>query len=76
MELIKAVALVKNELASATERYGKMLSEHEGYAIILEEVRELEREVFAKQVNYSSERLQKEARQVAAMAIRFLVDLC
>ncbi len=41
------IALIQNELASIPEKYQKNFnSAHEGYAVILEEVRELENEVF------------------------------
>lgn len=59
------------ELNRATEKYGSFTSTHEGYAVILEELDELWDEV---KTNGSNERLRKEATQVAAMAIRFMLD--
>lgn len=66
---------VSNELLRATQMHGPMVSAHEGYAVILEEVRELEREVFVKRQSRSREIMRSEATQLAAMAIRFLIDV-
>jgi hypothetical protein len=68
-----AYGLVKQELGEAMMKYPPMHSFHEGYAIILEEVRELEAEVFKK--HSSCEDIEKELVQVAAMAIRALIEL-
>ena len=53
---------------------------HEGYAVILEELEELKDEVFKKstkeaRVIQGKAALRAEAVQVAAMSIRFIVDL-
>jgi len=69
MKQSKAINVVKKELARATTKFGKFYSPHEGYAIIKEEVDELWDDIKA---NRSGE---KEAIQVAAMALRFLIDL-
>lgn len=68
-----AVALneVADELRSATAKFGPMASAHEGYAVILEEVEEMWHEI----KHGTPERARAEAVQVAAMAIRFLVDI-
>jgi hypothetical protein len=52
-----------------------MNTEHEGIAVIREEYLELEREVFKKQTEYDCAALRKEAVHVAAMAMRFILDL-
>jgi hypothetical protein len=59
------------ELDSATAKFSTFHSSHEGYAILKEEVDELWDEVKANRPN----RAREEAIQVAAMAIRFLIDL-
>ena len=59
------------ELDIATAKFGSFNSSHEGYAILKEEVDELWDEVKANRPN----RAREEAVQVAAMAIRFLIDL-
>lgn len=62
------------ELRSAIKKYPKFNSPHEGYSILLEEVDELWEEVKIKQGKRDPEKLEKEAIQVAAMAIRFILD--
>ena len=61
------------ELTRATNKFGAFNSAHEGYAIILEEVDELWDEVKS---NGPERRLRAEAIQIAAMAMRFVYDIC
>ncbi len=63
--------LVRNELRQATEKFGPMASAHEGIAVIREEYLELEHEIFHGEF----EQMINEAIQLAAMAMRFLVDV-
>lgn len=65
-----AFYLVRRELARAVDKFRPMASPHEGYAVILEEVDELWDAV--KRGNMDA--MREEAVQVAAMAVRFLVD--
>jgi len=51
-----------------------MKSNHEGYAVILEELDELWDEI--KKQHPNNELIRKEAIQVAAMAVRFILDRC
>ena len=52
-------------------------SPHEGYDVILEEVDELWEEVKAGKPDAPRlAEMRKEAIQVAAMALRFLIDVC
>lgn len=69
-----AFKLVSEELDRASLNHQNMHSTHEGYAIIKEELDELWDEV--KDNNGSSHRGVSEAVQTAAMAIRYLIDLC
>lgn len=62
------------ELRRAMEKHGPMNSAHEGYAVILEELDELWDEI--KLQKPDREKLRKEALQVAAMALRFIYDVC
>lgn len=73
MEKEDASILVRNELITASEKFGPFSSAHEGYAVIKEELDELWDKI---KNNESPEELAKEAKQVAAMGIRFLMDLC
>lgn len=66
---------VEEELASAIEKFGKFNSAHEGYAVILEELDELWEEIKAKPNDERMDRMRAEAIQVAAMAIRFVMDV-
>ena len=62
------------ELQHAQASYAPMHSAHEGYAILKEELDELWDEIKKKQ--HDPAKLEAEARQVAAMAIRFINDVC
>lgn len=69
------IELISEEWKFAVIKYPHFNSAHEGWAIIKEELDELWEVVREKQENEGrSERLEKEAIQVAAMALRFLVD--
>ena len=74
MDYPTAVSLIETEFAEATEEFGPFVDNHQGYAIILEELDELWDEI--KKKHPSNEALKAEAKQVAAMALRFLVDCC
>ena len=65
------IALVRAELVRATGKFGAFNSYHEGYAVILEELDELWDEIKGGQ---RPAELRAEAIQVAAMAIRFVLD--
>ena len=71
----QAACEVAEELHLATENYGPFASPHEGYAIIKEEVDELWDEVKRRPEVRDNARMRAEARQIAAMAIRFMLDL-
>jgi hypothetical protein len=75
MRRIEAVVAINREYSQAIAKFPPMRSPHEGYAIILEELDELKEEVFKQHHRRTKARMQAEARQVAAMALRFMVDL-
>ncbi len=60
------------ELERATSLHGPMSSAHEGYAVLWEEVNKLWEEV--KTNPRDDDAMRAEAIQVAAMAIRFVLD--
>lgn len=61
-------------LQKARAKHGPMASAHEGYAVLLEEVEELWKEV--KRQERDPAAMRKEALHCAAMALRFIVDVC
>lgn len=74
---IKSIlSLVEVELYKAIISYKPFNSPHEGYAVMLEEVDELWEEVKKKPSKVSVKKMQKEALQIAAMAVRFVYDSC
>jgi hypothetical protein len=64
------------EALLASEKWPPFNSAHEGYAVLLEEVDELKAHVWTNQKRRDLEAMRKEAIQVAAMAIRFIKDIC
>lgn len=67
---------VTRELCRATELHGPFASSHEGYAVILEELDELWEHVKRRAEDRDLAAMRREAIQVAAMALRFVVDVC
>lgn len=72
----KVVTEVDAELARAEAAHAPMHSAHEGYAVLLEEFDELKAHVWTKQKNRDVAAMRKEAIEIAAMAIRFVKDVC
>lgn len=66
---------VEDELDRATQANGAFNSGHEGWAVIYEELDELWEEVRSKNSG-NSPTARREAVQVAAMAIRYIIDVC
>ena len=70
----KIVDDVQTEYIKAVGKHGSFHSAHEGFAVLDEERDELWDEV--KKRNKSKTDMRKEAVQVAAMAVRFIHDVC
>jgi hypothetical protein len=66
---------VMAELERAQQNFPPMHSEHEGFAILKEEVDELWDEIKKSPSKRDKAKLRAEAIQVAAMALRFISDL-
>lgn len=64
------------ELEGAMAHHPTFNSAHEGFAVLLEEVDELKEHVWKKQGSRDITAMRKEAVQVAAMALRFIADIC
>lgn len=72
----KALLEVVQEVLRAKELSPSMfINQHEAIAVIREEYLELEQECFKNQKRYDLEAQRKEAKQLAAMAIRLMVEL-
>jgi hypothetical protein len=68
--LTDIVGEVTEEYLDAVSKFGPFASPHEGYAVILEELDEMWAEIKRNDIK----RAREEAVQVAAMAMRFLID--
>lgn len=73
---LQAILEVSTEFDAASGAFPAFNSAHEGYSILAEEVDELWDEVKKNPAKRVPANLEKEAIQVAAMALRFLVDVC
>jgi len=77
MKPIDATRLISSEYFRALQiHYRKFNSYHEGISVIREEFEELWDEIKKNSANRDPERILEEARQLGAMAMRFLIDLC
>jgi hypothetical protein len=74
MDIETALIRIETEYLKASDKFPKFASSHEGYAVLLEEVSGLWEAIKGKPQEPLMIRV--EAIQVAAMAIRFLVDCC
>ncbi len=73
-EILREVA---TELVRARQQQAPMHSAHEGWAVIYEEVEELWHEVKSRERTAQAiEAMRKEAIQVAAMAVAFVLEVC
>lgn len=76
LQLDSVLDQIAAEVAGAERRFKPFNSAHEGYAVLREEVDELWEEIKKKRADRSHEAMRKEAVQIAAMAIRFVRDVC
>lgn len=77
MDINDAIALATKELIQATREYGPLASPHEGYAVLKEELEELWEEIKTKPNTAGRhDKMKREAIQLAAMSLRFLMDVC
>lgn len=74
------IQVVLNEISAEVERATSMWppfnSAHEAYAVLAEEVDELWDHVKTNQKRRDLGEMRKEAVQVAAMAVRFALEVC
>ena len=74
-EFLEALRAVSDEVQRAQSIYGAFASAHEGYAVLLEEMDELKDEVWKSPSKRDYDAMMKEACQVAAMAIRLMIEI-
>lgn len=74
-DMAQAMQEVREELLSAVQKFPPMHSAHEGFAVIHEEFDELKAEVWKSPKKRDIEAMHAEAVQLAAMAIRLMVDI-
>lgn len=74
--ITKIASEARVECINAMGDWPPFNSAHEGYAVLLEEIDELWDHVKTKQNNRNIEDMRREAIQVAAMALRFAVEVC
>jgi hypothetical protein len=67
---------VRVELVRALRLHSQFNSAHEGYAVILEELDELKAECWKKRADRDRGAMRLEAVQIAAMALRFALEIC
>lgn len=72
----EALSEVTEEIYAAVSSYPPFNSAHEGMGVLREEVDELWDEVKVKQGKRDIAAMRHEACQVAAMAIRFMAEIC
>lgn len=72
--LSRVQKLVKDEYDKAVLLNKKFNSPHEGLAVIEDQFEDLKKEVFKTYLTRERGKMQSQAVQVAAMAIRFIVD--
>lgn len=76
MSLRHAAEAAIIEATKASYSYPAFNSAHEGYAVLMEEIDELWEHVKTNQKRRDLAAMRKEAVQVAAMALRFIADVC
>ncbi len=75
MKRADALLDVNHEYILASSKFDAFHNAHEGLGVILEEFEELKAEVFKKQRDYDIDKMREEAKQLSAMALRFMIDL-
>lgn len=72
--MMQIFAQIQREIEGSRKNHGTFTGSHEGYAVLLEEVDELWSEIKKRERNFSA--MEKECVQIAAMAIKFIEDVC
>jgi hypothetical protein len=72
----EALKRIEEEYLRASDLYADLHSNHEGYAVIKEEMDELWDEIKKSKETKGNKQMQKELIQIGAMVVRFLDNLC
>jgi hypothetical protein len=75
-DLMLAIIDAHDEALRARTKWSTLNSAHEGYGVLAEEFRELERHVFTKQGDRDLAAMRTEAIQIAATALRIAAEVC
>ena len=67
---------IKQEVETAESKWPPMNSAHEAYGVLMEEIDELWDHVKTNQKRRNIQEMRAESIQVAAMAVRFVRDIC
>ena len=76
MEVNEALQAIKSEFERSNKLYKSFNSNHEAYAVILEELDEVWDEIKKSKEVTGNEAMKKELIQVGAMVVKFLDNLC
>jgi len=76
MKTLQIMCDCEAELVSAMKNWPKFNSAHEGLAVLEEEVKELRDHVYTNQKKRDIQLMKNEAIHVAAMAMRFAIEVC
>lgn len=71
-----AIIDAHDEALRARAKWSTLNSAHEGYGVLTQELRELERHVFTKQGDRDLAAMRTEAIQIAATALRIAAEVC
>lgn len=75
MKVENSLTEIRKEFDRASTLYPKFNSNHEGYAVLLEEVEELWNEIKRSKGTRINSQMKAELIQVGAMVVRFLDNL-
>jgi hypothetical protein len=75
LEVVDELKMLKAKVDDPNHPFANLHSPHHGYALLLEEMDELWDEVKKKNIARNPWAMREEAMQIAALAIRFMVDL-
>lgn len=73
MNIPEAIKDVQLEYIKSIKKFGDFFSNHDGYAILLEEVDELWDEIKKRPEQTNNSFIYKEAKHVAAMALKMML---